>query len=82
MGGTGQNNLPGTGVGDPVCDRVRSCEPMEQGHSWLFRSYAGNGLGLSLARRLEAILGGDLTVSSVVGKGSTFLLVLPLATRA
>jgi signal transduction histidine kinase len=42
------------------------------------RRYGGSGLGLALARRLVHALGGDITVHSVVGDGSTFTVELPL----
>ncbi len=41
------------------------------------RKFSGPGLGLSLSRKLAHRLGGDLTVESTVGAGSTFTLVLP-----
>lgn len=43
------------------------------------RSYGGLGLGLSYARRVALANNGDLTVTSVPGKGSAFMLVLPAA---
>ncbi|MEX0737465.1 MAG: response regulator [Bacteroidota bacterium] len=41
------------------------------------RKYKGTGLGLPIARKLARLLGGDLTVQSEYGKGSTFTLTIP-----
>ena len=41
----------------------------------------GTGLGLSLSRRLAILLGGDVSVESVLGKGSRFSVILPLELR-
>jgi PAS domain S-box-containing protein len=68
-----------TGVGIPLGDQERIFDAFAQADSRLSRSHAGTGLGLSLSRRLASLLGCELTVSSVVGTGSTFLLVLPLS---
>jgi len=38
----------------------------------------GTGLGLSLSKRLAIVLGGDVAASSVVGKGSTFSVTIPI----
>ncbi|MBI3269333.1 MAG: VUT family protein [Planctomycetes bacterium] len=43
------------------------------------RAHEGTGLGLALSRKLARLLGGDLTVESVPGRGSRFLLQLPLS---
>jgi PAS domain S-box-containing protein len=42
------------------------------------RSQGGTGLGLPLSRRLARVMGGDITVASRLGRGSTFTLSLPV----
>ena len=42
-------------------------------------SQQGVGLGLAISRNLAVGMGGDITVDSVVGEGSTFTLTLPRA---
>ncbi len=64
-----------------VTDTGHGIDPEDLPH--IFRPFYttkghGTGLGLSLARRIVEDHGGSLTVSSVLGKGSTFLMSLPL----
>src|SRR3989304_4324896 len=53
-------------------------EEFQQIDSSHARKYKGTGLGLPISRRLARMLGGDLTVESVFGKGSTFTLTIPV----
>lgn len=66
-----------TGIGISLNDQERIFDEFTQADSGLRRSQGGVGMGLALAQRLARLLGGDLTVSSVVGSGSTFTLTLP-----
>ena len=67
-----------TGVGIPSSDIEKIFSPFQQVDSSHSREYEGTGLGLSIASRLSRLMAGDLTVSSVVGKGTEFVLSLPL----
>lgn len=68
-----------TGVGIPP-DRLDSIfEPFVQVHRTLTEPTGGVGLGLAISRDLARAMNGDLTVTSTVGKGSTFTLSLPAA---
>jgi signal transduction histidine kinase len=52
--------------------------PFTQADASTTRKYGGTGLGLTLARRLAELLGGDIRVASEPGKGSIFTLSTPL----
>jgi signal transduction histidine kinase len=66
-----------TGIGIAPEDLERIFEDYSQVESTLQNRATGTGLGLPLSRRLAALLGGTLSVTSVVGEGSTFTLRLP-----
>ncbi len=67
-----------TGPGIPA-DKLRAIfEPFVQAESRPTRPQEGSGLGLTIGQRLARAMGGDLTVRSAVGEGSTFSLWLPV----
>ncbi len=67
-----------TGPGIPPEDLERIFEPFERGREPDTVMQPGIGLGLAITRVLARILGGEVTVSSEVGEGSSFLLRLLL----
>jgi two-component system sensor histidine kinase/response regulator len=70
-----------TGIGIAPEHLERVFEPFWQVEEPTTRRAAGTGLGLTLARRLARLLGGDITVSSTPGKGSTFTVRVPVRSR-
>ncbi|MCK5204233.1 MAG: two-component sensor histidine kinase, partial [Desulfobacterales bacterium] len=63
----------GVGIGDEdisrIFERFYRCDPS--------RSQAGTGLGLSFARTVARVHGGDIAVTSIPNQGSTFTVTLP-----
>lgn len=70
-----------TGAGMDEETQLRVFKPYEQGASGV-NDGGGIGLGLTISKQLVELHGGELTVSSKPGKGSTFSFTLPLATPA
>jgi PAS domain S-box-containing protein len=71
-----------TGIGMSREQMSRLFEPFSQGDTSVARTYGGTGLGLSISRRLAQMLGGEITVESELGHGSTFSVTIatgPLA---
>jgi len=71
-----------TGVGIPESEKEIIFEKFRQGKAvlgqdMLTREYSGTGLGLSIVKELCKLLGGEVSVESELGKGSTFRVVIP-----
>lgn len=67
-----------TGIGIRQEDLLKLFRPFTQLETGLTRQYEGTGLGLSIAKKLVAMMGGELHVESEYGRGSTFSVVVPV----
>ncbi|WP_437187379.1 sensor histidine kinase [Planctomicrobium sp. SH668] len=72
-----------SGIGIPLEDQAVIFEKFRQGQNQrgtntLTREYEGTGLGLSIVKELSKLLGGEVLLESEFGKGSTFIVRLPI----
>jgi signal transduction histidine kinase len=77
-GGVASIQVRDTGIGIPADRLAAIFDPFVQVEDGLTRTASGAGLGLAISRDLARAMGGDLTVESEIGKGSTFSVVLPV----
>jgi signal transduction histidine kinase len=67
------------GIGIAKGDLPNLFQPFSQANASVGETYGGTGLGLSISRDFARAMGGDVTVTSEPGKGSTFSLAVPVA---
>lgn len=70
-----------TGIGIEKHRIEHLFSPFIQADSSITRNYGGTGLGLAITKHLVSLMGGDISVQSVLGEGSQFTITLPVESR-
>jgi two-component system cell cycle sensor histidine kinase PleC len=72
-------SIADTGIGIPQRDIQKLGRPFEQVENQFTKSKGGSGLGLAISRSLVELHGGKLEIASVIGKGTTVMVTLPVS---
>jgi two-component system sensor histidine kinase KdpD len=68
------------GPGVPAAERERIFEPFYRSHTRGSTAWTGSGLGLAIARGFVEANGGTISVESLPGQGTSFVISLPVET--
>ena len=71
-----------TGIGMTPAQMARLFQAFSQAEAATASQYGGTGLGLAITRRFCQLMGGDVSVESELGQGSTFTIRLPMEVTA
>jgi PAS domain S-box-containing protein len=71
-----------TGIGMTTDQQAKVFEAFTQADASTTRTYGGTGLGLAITKSFCRLMGGDVTLTSEAGKGTTFVVRLPAVTHA
>jgi signal transduction histidine kinase len=74
-------SISDTGIGMTPAQREKLFQPFTQADVQIARKYGGTGLGLAITMRYCEMMGGKITVSSEYGRGTTFVVKLPLSPK-
>ncbi len=80
--GSLQFHVIDTGIGLAPEEKARLFQPFTQADTTVSRKFGGTGLGLTISQRLVKLMGGEITIESEKGKGSTFSFALPVGVPA
>ncbi len=67
-----------TGIGMTAEQKERIFEPFQQADESISRRFGGTGLGLNITKNLIENMGGNISVKSEIGKGTIFILTIPI----